>query len=137
MAQTTITLSFDISAKVPDDLPGVEAVRSCLEDGLPDDWWNPAVDTWWLQHINTTPPQHQPVNDELLRQARHMLTRLELEAQTVKIFPGAAMVPDLRAAVDAVTRAKIDGPGSGVCCAGARVTESEVICEHHGRRPLH
>lgn len=111
MAQTTITLSFDLAALVPDDLPGPDALCSAVVDALSDDWWlSESGDSWWLVagRIATRPPQPQPLNDELLRQARHMLRRLELEAQTVAIFPGATMVAALRAAVDAVTRAKIE-----------------------------
>ncbi len=73
MAQTTITLSFDLAALVPDELPGPEAFRSVAEDAL-DGWWErDAGDPWWLQHITTTPPQQQAVNTQLLEACKELM----------------------------------------------------------------
>ncbi len=67
MAQTTITLSFHVCALVPDELPGPDALRSAVQDGLDADEWSSEMgDPWWLEAISTTLPQPQAVNAEVL-----------------------------------------------------------------------
>ncbi|MEE8607860.1 MAG: hypothetical protein V3S55_09655 [Nitrospiraceae bacterium] len=66
MAQITITLSFDVWAKVADELPGPETLRTYLLDELPDDWYTIDEGSMWaLRGINVG-PQPQLVNAQLL-----------------------------------------------------------------------